>query len=287
MDNIKPTQAITFQDLEETTQQLSNNINEKTSDLSEASTLDEYQKALDALDSKLSMLTDISMDIDNTFINTTVYRQVINSLITAYEVKKDKGEEMLGHPEITSKLSNRVLDDRNKASKMIEHLEDILLDVQFVESDQMAQDLSNLIPDTTFEDKWNVYFNELEIEFRYNEEVTLSSGETNVFSFFLPEFECYAEVFNGTLELSLFLEMRKTVIDTNTPVIMLEGAPDYTFYEMSFPDGKGGLDIKPVNVIPDKKNEGSLILNRVTASKKNYEKRGLTDVISAIEKAKS
>lgn len=137
------------------------------------------------------------------------------------------------------------------------------------------------------EARWALYLDKVGINYMFEPAgYSLSNGQNYLPDFYLPDYQCFAEVKGGPLDSFDFTKAKNLVIDTQIPLIMLDGDPDYEFYEMIHPDGEGGIKTEPINIIPDPENKGSMV-NNITSLKKNYEEKGYNRAVNAIQSARS
>ncbi|MDZ7660054.1 hypothetical protein [Fodinibius sp.] len=133
------------------------------------------------------------------------------------------------------------------------------------------------------EKQWMIYFDELNIDNQPRKRVNLKDGTQHTFSFYLPELECLVEVVGPPITNSHYNKLLQAVVETETPVVFIEGSPNFRFYEMIIPQGGEDYDVKAINIIQEGKKFVELEVPMDT--KGEFKSEGFSEAITAIEKS--
>lgn len=141
---------------------------------------------------------------------------------------------------------------------------------------------------TRLEAQWIIYFDVLDIDVQYKPQTfMLSSGIQVTPTFYLPKYNCYAQISGGFAEdfagPSSLLDLSK---EKSITIIPLDKQPGYAYFTVIHPSGDSSRKFSVVNVMPDADNENRLLTGRGLISKEEYAEEGYKKAIKAIEASK-
>jgi|GEM_PF-2837355 len=263
---------------------LCEDVKEKTNQLLDADNPQSFIKAQDDLNESLILAVGMGMNC-NDIDSITRLRELANSIMQTFDIRYEKGAEILTeYPESNSELINRVLDEKIDAPEVVEKVNQLKSNLDKMENIKVTTG-------NQLDKQWKVYFNELNIDFLYEEKVTLADGESFTPTFYLSEFKCYAQVSNGPLDKYNFDRARQLVIDTSIPLILLNKEPRFDSYEMIVADESepNGIQFLDINLCrhPQTPEKNEFLQNRFLVEETSFEEAGLHKVIHAVRKARS
>lgn len=138
------------------------------------------------------------------------------------------------------------------------------------------------------EARWALYFDNLNIEYLYEPEgFILSDGSAYLPDFYLPKFKCFAEVKGIVLDTFDYNRAKQLVKDLYTPLIILDGAPSFRFYQMLAPaPDSTEIEIININMVQSPKKANKFLRNRCLSDKQMFEDAKYDNAIQAVNKTR-
>lgn len=136
------------------------------------------------------------------------------------------------------------------------------------------------------EARWAAYFKYVGIRYSYEAlGVEIEKGSKYLPDFYLPDQKAWVEVKFEALKPFSYEQAKDLVIESNTPLIILDGDPTCTAYEQIKPDGDGGVYIEQINLIPQ--DDKSFLSPSYLDGEEVYEMKGYQHIIDAVYKTRS